>query len=1175
MARRAFSLSTLTLAALVMTLAEASVVPLVVTSSIISPGGSLRILVTGAKTAGGLTVRLVDSSEGNPSSVTPVVASVNAGSASDSLVVTLSVPATTTTTGSYSLELTHAASGETLSSRPVQVVAGETHSLDVASNALLIETDKKVYKPGQTVKIRVLSLTPSLMPKAGKVKVTVKDPRSFAMARWAEVEVDAYGVGSVQFPTSTEPTLGTWTVEAEAVEAAEVVEGADEVAAVVKTSSSFTMDRYVLPTFEVKVVPDSRAVYNGQSNVAGVVTAAYTYGEPLADGSTVAVNVWQRTGGGGGGRHGGGLAGDMAAVRLEAPGNDASSTQVTQETRYALVASLGERPMSGGSAPFTLDVSNAKINFGYGYGQAPELVVEAFVTDGATGATQNGTAALTPAYTLYNLDLKGVAGTVAKPGLGAALTLSATRYDGSPLAATFTMVKSVSRRNGRTETTSFEVTTTEVTTRSNRSESVSFSPGAADETTVAEASFAVQVPADDPTCCLETDDKMYRRESCCITGISVSNDRNAPSAVSVAPAEAAAAVAGKVASSSSVPSASWYGTIASSTVFGAYVSIAPPSSPSSSSSVQSSGASVSFEVTSTFAPPAGRFNWAVIAGTAGVVASGTTTSASASSTGVFQSFAVVGITEEMAPAANLLVFSPYDGRGGEAVNVVAAQVSFRVKLSTNDTGEARSILPQSCEVTVAASKEKVRPGATVSVDATASVPGSRVFFLAYDVSVTLHAGSGGGGASALTAERALAAVAPKPVTSTGEDIALTSSSSSWCYPPADVDGAVIAVITALKTSTCDAQSQVLDVAFDGGVGPGDVMMADAAAEAMPAMAGAESKSASSSEGGGGGGGGDAGLASVTRVRSFFPETWIWLDAASDSVSGNVTLSGIKAPDTITSWRFAAFATHPTGGLGVADVASLGVFKPFFVSPNLPFSATRGEDLVVRVGVFNYLEAPLVVVVELAESPADYDVVSEGSRWRTVNVAAKGTGAAVFAVRPKRLGDVAVQVSGRTVAEVGYADAVRKTVRVEPEGFPQEEVFNVVVNRDASSTAPGSEETVKIAIAPLPPSGVVEGSVRAVLSVVGDLMGPSIKGLERLVRVPTGCGEQNMIGMAPNVYVLTYLRQARQLLTDELRDRAASNIMARLRRIGSVTISLSVFVPVLALDSICWWKKKHK
>ena len=183
------------------------------------------------------------------------------------------------------------------------------------------------------------------------------------------------------------------------------------------------------------------------------------------------------------------------------------------------------------------------------------------------------------------------------------------------------------------------------------------------------------------------------------------------------------------------------------------------------------------------------------------------------------------------------------------------------------------------------------------------------------------------------------------------------------------------------------------------------------------------------------------------------------------------------------------------------------------------------------------------MVELADSPVDYDViVSGGGRSALVYVEAKGTGTATFTVRPKRLGDVGVQVSGRTLANVGYADAVRRTVRVEAEGFPVADVFNIVVNRDAT-TAPGSVEIIKIA-SPLPSSGVVEGSVRAVLSVVGDLMGPSIKGLERLVRVPTGCGEQNMIGMAPNVYVLGYLTQARQL-TDAIGERAASNILARI------------------------------
>ena len=36
------------------------------------------------------------------------------------------------------------------------------------------------------------------------------------------------------------------------------------------------------------------------------------------------------------------------------------------------------------------------------------------------------------------------------------------------------------------------------------------------------------------------------------------------------------------------------------------------------------------------------------------------------------------------------------------------------------------------------------------------------------------------------------------------------------------------------------------------------------------------------------------------------------------------------------------------------------------------------------------------------------------------------------------------------------------------------------------------------------------------------MGPSIKGLEKLLKLPTGCGEQNMLKFAPAVYVTRYL-----------------------------------------------------
>ena len=37
------------------------------------------------------------------------------------------------------------------------------------------------------------------------------------------------------------------------------------------------------------------------------------------------------------------------------------------------------------------------------------------------------------------------------------------------------------------------------------------------------------------------------------------------------------------------------------------------------------------------------------------------------------------------------------------------------------------------------------------------------------------------------------------------------------------------------------------------------------------------------------------------------------------------------------------------------------------------------------------------------------------------------------------------------------------------------------------------------------------------------MGPATYKTDDLLRMPTGCGEQNMINMAPNVFILKYLQ----------------------------------------------------
>lgn len=54
------------------------------------------------------------------------------------------------------------------------------------------------------------------------------------------------------------------------------------------------------------------------------------------------------------------------------------------------------------------------------------------------------------------------------------------------------------------------------------------------------------------------------------------------------------------------------------------------------------------------------------------------------------------------------------------------------------------------------------------------------------------------------------------------------------------------------------------------------------------------------------------------------------------------------------------------------------------------------------------------------------------------------------------------------------------------------------------------------------------------------MGPALTNLDNLVRMPTGCGEQNMVGFVPNIFVLKYLTNTGRL-SDEVEEKALKHM----------------------------------
>ncbi|KAK5879644.1 hypothetical protein CesoFtcFv8_022741 [Champsocephalus esox] len=82
----------------------------------------------------------------------------------------------------------------------------------------------------------------------------------------------------------------------------------------------------------------------------------------------------------------------------------------------------------------------------------------------------------------------------------------------------------------------------------------------------------------------------------------------------------------------------------------------------------------------------------------------------------------------------------------------------------------------------------------------------------------------------------------------------------------------------------------------------------------------------------------------------------------------------------------------------------------------------------------------------------------------------------------------------------------------------EQSFSSSMLLEVSPSQPSASREISFSF----PADVVEGSERATVTVGGDILGPSISGLGSLIKLPSGCGEQNMINFAPNIFVLQYL-----------------------------------------------------
>ncbi|KFR00861.1 Alpha-2-macroglobulin, partial [Opisthocomus hoazin] len=287
---------------------------------------------------------------------------------------------------------------------------------------------------------------------------------------------------------------------------------------------------------------------------------------------------------------------------------------------------------------------------------------------------------------------------------------------------------------------------------------------------------------------------------------------------------------------------------------------------------------------------------------------------------------------------------------------------------------------------------------------------------------------------------------------------------------------------------------------------------------------------------------------VATIRKYFPETWIW-DIVSVNSEGNADLD-VTIPDTITEWKANAFCTSADTGFGLSPTVSLRAFQPFFVELTLPYSVVRGEAFTLKATVFNYLTACIRVSVSLAES-THFLATPVEKQEESYCICTNERKTVAWAVTPRSLGQVEFSVStealqdqqpcGNTIVETpekGRKDTVIRQLLVEPEGTEVETTYNSVLC--------ASEESMSEPVSLVLPETVVDGSARAYFSVLGDIMGTAMQNLHQLLQMPFGCGEQNMVLFAPNIYVLDYLNKTGQL-SEEVKSKAIGYLVTGYQR----------------------------
>lgn len=241
-----------------------------------------------------------------------------------------------------------------------------------------------------------------------------------------------------------------------------------------------------------------------------------------------------------------------------------------------------------------------------------------------------------------------------------------------------------------------------------------------------------------------------------------------------------------------------------------------------------------------------------------------------------------------------------------------------------------------------------------------------------------------------------------------------------------------------------------------------------------------------------------------NIRKDFPETWFYESFKVDA-SGQMVLKK-TVPDTITSWVITGFSLDPEKGLGLSEQQQLYVKKEFFIKANLPYSIRYGEILKVEVLIFNYvkirktnLSVDVTMSTDMLEP--EFEFLEKTSRCgfnssavnestKLISVAQFSSASTFFYIKPLAAGTLKFCIKAVGL-QVDVTDEVEREFRVENDGITVFKNHQILI--DLNNREFGSYDFLFSGF-----EGVIQDSIRVGFSVIGDLMGPALVDVSKLM-----------------------------------------------------------------------------